>query len=93
MDETGFQVGIPGGEEVIARVRPVAVDLDVEDADVVMVSAGDYGAYRAARCNLERGSGAAHRIPRGGDYLACCSEGDLASDLDKGTCTELNDSS
>ncbi|KFY94805.1 hypothetical protein V500_03044 [Pseudogymnoascus sp. VKM F-4518 (FW-2643)] len=68
-----------------------AIDLDVEDADAVMVPAGDYGTYRAARCNLERGSGAARRIPRGEDFLVCCSEGDLASDLDKGTRTELDD--
>lgn len=76
---------------VIAGVRPVAVDLDVEDADGVMVSASDYGAYRAARCNLERGSGTARWIPRGGDFLVCRSEGDLARDLDKGTRTELDD--
>ena len=86
---TKLDVSAPG--VVIARVRPVAVNLDVEDADAVMVSAGDYGAYRAARCNLERGSGAARRIPRGGNFLVCRSEGDLASDLDKGTRTELDD--
>ena len=86
---TKLDVSSPG--VIIARVRTVAVNLDVEDADAVMVSARDYSAYRAARCNLERGSGAARRIPHGGDFLVRSSEGDLASDLDKGTRTELDD--
>lgn len=85
---TKLDVSAPG--VIIACVCPVAVDLDVEDADAVMVSAGDYGAYRAARCNLERGSGASRRITRGGDFLVCRSEGDLASDQNKGTRTELD---
>ena len=86
---TKLDVSSPG--VIIARVRTVAVNLDVEDADAVMVSARDYSAHRAGRCNLERGSGAARRIPRGGDFLVRSSEGDLASDLDKGTRTELDD--
>lgn len=89
-EATNLNVGSASGEETSSR--PVAVKLDVLDADVVEVLAVDQSAGRAARSNTDGTSRAARGIALGRDLLIISSEADLVRDLDHGVGAELDNS-